>query len=324
MSRSRRFRLAGGALLAGLAAWPPGAPAGPAAGKVPPLAFGVTTGIPDGRLGRLVQIEHETGAHVSLVNWFQPFGTALLAQRARAVLASGRTPVVSWQPVDRASSDPSELGRILAGDDDAYLASFALAAAALPGVVWIRFAPELNGRWEPWGAGVNGNSAADLVAAWRHLHAVFAGLGVTNVRWFWCPNVPGQGEVPLRDLYPGDDQVDVVGLDGYNFGRARPGQRWRSFAEIFGAGLRTLLGLSGRPIVLGEVATVHDHGREAAWIRDFLRVLDGSPAVRGFVWFDVSKRLNTRIDATSQSVAAFRGGFRALRRGVARGSLSVP
>ena len=303
------------------------AAAAPPAGAAPagePLAFGVTTGIPDGRLARLVQIEHETGAHVSLVSWFQSFGSALLVRRARAVLASGRTPVVSWQPVDPASGESSEIQRIVSGADDAYLETFARAAAALPGVVWIRFAPELNGRWEPWGAGVGGNTAADLVAAWRHVHAVFAGVGATNVRWFWCPNVPARGEALLRDLYPGDDQVDVVGLDGYNFGRVRPDYRWRSFAEIFGPGLRELRRLSDRPIVLGEVATVHDRGREAAWIRGFLHVLDGSPAVRGFVWFDISKRLNTRIDVTPQSVAAFRSGFRALRRGVARRPLSAP
>ncbi len=300
------------------------ATAAPAAPRAKPLAFGVTTGIPDGRLARLGRIEHETGAHVSLVSWFQSFGSALLVGRARAVLASGRTPVVSWQPADPAAGEPSEVRRIVAGADDAYVEAFARAAASLPGVVWIRFAPELNGRWEPWGAGVNGNTAADLVAAWRHVHAVFAAAGATNVRWFWCPNVPGPGEASLRALYPGDDQVDVVGLDGYNFGRSRPGHRWRSFAEIFGPGLGALRRLTDRPIVLGEVATVHDQGREAAWIRAFLHALDGSPAVLGFVWFDVSKHVNTRIDATPQSVAAFRNGFRALRRGVARGPVSAP
>lgn len=308
--------LAAAALAAALLA--AGTPQRPA-----PLAFGLTTGVPNGRLARVLEVQRETGAHVSLVNWFQSFGQPLFVERARAVLSSGRTPVVSWQPVDPGTGEPSELGRIIAGEDDAYLTSFAAAVKALPGVVWIRFAPEMNGAWEPWGAGVGGNTAAQLVAAWRHLHEVFAAAGASNVRWFWCPNVPGAGEASLRSLYPGDDVVDVVGLDGYNFGRSRPGYRWRSYAEIFAPGLRALERLTRRPVVLGEVATVHRGGDEGAWIRAFLRTLDRSPRVRGFIWFDISKRqLNTRIDATSASVAAFRSGFAALKRGVARDVLT--
>lgn len=302
-----------------------GLPAAPVRGDVrpPPLAFGVTTGIPNGQLTRLTQIQDETGARVSLVNWFQSFATDLLVGRARAVLASGRTPIVSWQPVVPGSTDPSELQRILAGADDDYIARFARTVSTLPGVVWIRFAPEMNGTWEPWGVGANGNTAADLVAAWQHVHQVFDDADVTNVRWFWCPNVPTAGQAPLSDLYPGDAYVDVVGLDGYNFGSARPGYIWRSYAAIFDVGLQQLQQLSDRPVVLGEVATVHDHGLEGPWIRNFLRRLDASLTIRGFIWFDVSKQINTRIDATARSLHAFRLGFEQLRRGVARNALSA-
>jgi Glycosyl hydrolase family 26 len=292
---------------------------GSAATKPPPLAFGVTTGIPNGQLTRVLEIQQKTGAHISLVNWFQSFATPLLVTRAQTIVASGRTPVVSWQPTIPGSQQASEIGRILAGDDDAYIVKFARAVSHVPGLVWIRFAPEMNGAWEPWGVGVNGHSADAIVQAWRHVHDLFTGMGVTNARWFWCPNVPGKAGAPLSDLYPGDDVVDIVGLDGYNFGGARPGYGWRAYGAIFADGLQQLQELTTKPIVLGEVATVHSRGREGPWIRDFLRQLDQSPAIHGFVWFDISKQLNTRIDATWQSLAAFRSGFRSLRRGVAHG-----
>ncbi len=293
------------------------------AGTSAPIAFGLTTGLAQDRLTRVGQVEAETGGRVSLVNWFQWFGSSLLTKRAVTILASGRTPILSWQPVEPGSGASSELSRIVAGDDDAYLTKFASAVKALPGVLWIRFAPEMNGAWEPWGAGTNGNTPAAVVAAWSHVHQVFADSGVTNVKWFWCPNVPTAGQASLGDLYPGDSLVDIVGVDGYNFGSARTGSKWRSAGEIFDRGIAQLRALSSRPIVLGEVATVAQKGREGAWIRDFFAGLDRSSTVRGFIWFDISKQLNTRIDVTARSRAAFRASLRALHRGIARNAASA-
>jgi Glycosyl hydrolase family 26 len=293
------------------------------AGSASPIAFGLTTGLSQDRLTRVKQVEAETGGRVSLVNWFQWFGSSLLTRRAETIFASGRTPVLSWQPVEPGSGAPSELPRIVSGDDDAYLTTFARSVKALPGVLWIRFAPEMNGAWEPWGAGTNGNVPATLVEAWSHVHRVFADAGVTNVKWFWCPNVPTAGQASLADLYPGDSLVDIVGVDGYNFGSARTGSRWRSAGEIFDRGITQLRALSSRPIVLGEVATVAQKGREGAWIRDFFAGLDRSRTVSGFIWFDISKKLNTRIDATPRSRTAFRAAVVALHRGIAANAASA-
>ncbi len=283
----------------------------------PALAFGLTTGLAHDRLSRVRVVERLTGGHVSLVNWFQWFDTPLLTERARVVLASGRTPVISWQPFDPATRRPGEIARIAAGEDDAYIEQFARDIRALPGVVWLRFAPEMNGPWEPWGAGTGGNTAEQLVAAWDRVHAVFAAAGVANVRWYWCPNVPATGESPLRELYPGDGEVDIVGLDGYNFGTYRPGSRWRSYRAVFGPGIASIRSFSTRKIVLGEVGTVDEGGREQAWVSSFLRALDNSPWVRGFIWFDVSKQLNTRIDSSPAVVRGFARGIAALRRSIA-------
>jgi len=31
----------------------------------------------------------------------------------------------------------------------------------------------MNGKWQPWSIGVNGNTAAQYVTAWRHAHDIF-------------------------------------------------------------------------------------------------------------------------------------------------------
>ncbi|TLM74721.1 hypothetical protein FDW81_04725 [Pseudarthrobacter sp. NamB4] len=94
-------------------------------------------------------------------------------------------------------------------------------------------APPANGNWYPWSEQVNGNSAGDYVAAWRHVHSVVTAAGATNVTWMWNPNLPYWGSVPLTGLYPGAAYVDAVALDGYNWGNSAsssapsPRESWR-------------------------------------------------------------------------------------------------
>ena len=73
------------------------------------------------------------------------------------------------------------------GSSIAYIRSWARALAAFDGPVRLRFAQEMNGDWYPWGAGTNGNTPAEFVSAWRHVHDIFAAAGATNVQWVWSP-----------------------------------------------------------------------------------------------------------------------------------------
>ena len=66
-------------------------------------------------------------------------------------------------------------------------ARWARALAAFGGPVRLRFAQEMNGDWYPWGAGTNGNTPAEFVRAWRHVHDIFTAAGATNVQWVWSP-----------------------------------------------------------------------------------------------------------------------------------------
>ncbi len=44
----------------------------------------------------------------------------------------------------------------------------------------------------------------------------------------------------FEPYYPGHDVVDVVALDGYNWGRRRWWHRWRGFDAIFSASYAAL------------------------------------------------------------------------------------
>ena len=67
---------------------------------------------------------------------------------------------------------------------DAMIHQRAAALRDLHAPVFLRFYWEMDGsKKAAWS-----KSPADYIAAWRHVHAIFAAEGATNVAWVWCPN----------------------------------------------------------------------------------------------------------------------------------------
>lgn len=235
----------------------------------------------------------------------------------RSVAARGADSLLTWEPWQGGAGTDQPAyanARIVAGDHDAYIRSWGADLAKYGGPVYLRFGHEMNGNWYPWSDGVNGNAPGSYVAAWKHVHDLVLAQGATNVKWVWSPNVPYPGSTDLASLYPGADQVDVVALDGYNWGSA-PGQRWTDPAALFGPGIDRLRAVApGKPLIVGEVASSEAGGSKAAWNRDLVAYLQAQPDVLGFVWFDFQKEADWRIDSTPASATALRDAL-ALRRG---------
>lgn len=62
--------------------------------------------------------------------------------------------------------------------------------------------------------GVSG-SGADFVAAWRHVHGLFASAGATNVVWVWIVTGFSGNYSKYPSLYPGNTYVDWLSDDPY-------------------------------------------------------------------------------------------------------------
>lgn len=229
----------------------------------------------------------------------------------------GAIPLVTWEPW-RADGTGYPLRNIARGEYDRYVRRSARAAARWAHPILLRFAHEMNGDWVPWGLGVNGNSARDYIAAWRHLVTVFDEEGASNVRWVWSPNVDPDGYLPFEHLYPGDRWVDWLGLDGFNFAG---GLGWRSFTDIFGPSYEAITRLSSKPLMIPEIGSDEEADRsKAEWITSmFDRELPQFRAIRAIVWFNSTHgdRVDFRIDSSPQSLAAFRSATAspAYRRG---------
>jgi hypothetical protein len=273
-------------------------------------------------VGAITAFESEVGKPVSLVNFSSPwqdcsqspctfynFDTAAMDN----IRAAGAIPFFSWgsDSLPFSVNEPNfSLASMIAGKWDAYITSWATAAGNWGHPFFLRFDWEMNADWFPWSVGVNGNTAAQYVQAWRHVHDIFTSVGATNVTWVWCPNVDPSGRyASLASVYPGDSYVNWTGLDGYNWGSPS-----MTFSQLFQSTYINLVTkvAPGKPVVIGETASTEKGGSKAAWITDLLGTeLPGAyPQIKAFLWFDkYDSDMDWPVETSSSAIAAFSAGI---------------
>jgi beta-mannanase len=246
-----------------------------------------------------------------------------------AVSAHGSVPMSTWMSDDYtvpgypnpAVETAYSNQRILSGAYDGFIRGWADGLKATGRTILLRFDHEMNGNWYAWSPGFNGNTTANYVAMWRHVHEIFVREGATNVRWVWSPNVDYPGASAFEAMYPGDAYVDWVALDGYNWGMTNGYTPWRSFSQVFAGSYNRLNRLTTKPLMLAEVGCVEAGApagqSKAGWIASMLtRELPRAfPRVRAILWFDQNNGSGQdfRIASSGASVNAFRSGIQPYR-----------
>jgi hypothetical protein len=274
--------------------------------------------------------EELAGKKMSILHWGQPWWHCdrvcryqtfdLQKAQYEKVRQRGYIPLIDWASYDYEAPEllnqpEFSLSTIIQGKHDEYIRQWATQARDWEHPFFLRFIWEMNGWWFPWSERVNGNQPGEYVQAWRHVHDIFVEVGAQNVTWVWCVNVVGRETIPLETLYPGDEYVDWLCMDGYNSG-ANPltRDRWRSFAELCKETYSALLGVApDKPIMIAEVASTEVGGSKAAWIHEALidDLPNRFPAVRAIVWFNWSNRgMDWPIDSSPQAQSAFAEGIR--------------
>lgn len=282
----------------------------------PCVLFGVAADAVPWNMAELDAFSAAAGKAPGLVMWYQDFAhfpdfDPSLPDR---ILARGAQPMLTWEPWDYTGGvDQAQyaLVRIIDGSHDSHIRRWASEISAWNKPLLLRFAHEMNGTWNSWSEGVNGNLSGRYVAAFRHVHEIFSNAGASNVTWVWSPNVGYSNSPPLAPLYPGDAYVDRVALDGYNWGSCLiDRQAWLSFEEIFGPGLAQLKALTDKPVMVGEMASTELGGNKATWITDTFAALKNHPEIVAFTWFNLNKETDWRIQSSAAAQAAFSAGIR--------------
>jgi mannan endo-1,4-beta-mannosidase len=227
-----------------------------------------------------------TGARIAMVEIYTGFGERFPWLALNQVASTGATPLIQWNP--RGSS----VARIAAGGYRSYLRHYAASAKRFGRQVVLSFGHEMNGTWNPWGAGHV--SPSTFVTAWRRIHYVFAHAGVHNVTWSWDPS--HVGALP-RPWWPGTRYVDEIGIDGYQ----RPGD---TFAKIFAGPIADIRRFTSKPIYIAETAVAP--GADQA--RQIIGLFNGVQQyhLTGFVWFDIDHLEAWRLEGRPAAVRAFR------------------
>jgi len=265
----------------------------------------------------------DTARKAATINIFSTFDYnwwGHLRYQSGNIVSRGATPLITWMPYKRDRPDANILEEIIDGKHDGYvyawLDGFKYWLSTYPTheqpKIALRFAHEFNGTWYPWS-----DKPDALKAAWRHLHSLFAKKGVSHaVDWVWnANNVDVDSHNDITRYYPGDDVVDWLSLDGYNWGSNYSFSRWKSFDETFSQQyVKMVENYPNKPIMLAEVSSAEPHDTPSAakgqdgddsdaleskdlWISDMMtRIKDDYPAIKSIVWFNTNKELSWALN----------------------------
>ena len=270
--------------------------------------------------------------HSSIVHWFAQWGDAgsgdfsanqpWMLSNVRAyssVGVMGSTPFITWEPWGpapyTAGNNTFPLQQIAAGTFDPYIDSWANGLHTYGGAVLLDFGHEMDGNWYPWGYGVNGNTPADFIAAYRHIHDRFALAAATNVQFVWTADIWNPAGIDPTAFYPGDAYVDRMAIDVFNWGAAGGG--WASLSQGLEAThvYSRLTALSSRPLMLGEWASTEATPSDPAGASKSQWILDAAQAIgttytriTAVVWFNWAGS-PFALDSSPASLSAANSAF---------------
>lgn len=257
----------------------------------------------------------KVGGRSAYVMWYADWSSNFQGFAVTNAYERASTPVITWEMKNRRGQ--ITYADILSGKYNTYIDSWATDAKADGRSIVVRLGHEMNGDWYGWGGAQNGSSEQSpqqFIAMWRYVRGRFQSKNVTNVRWAWCVNhesVPNVSWNQPEEYYPGDAYVDWICADGYNWGTSQTWSSWKTFDEVFAPIYAQLTALApSKPFMIGELASSELGGSKATWITAAASSMATSyPQLRAFMWFNVNKETDWRVESSASSLSAFRSAF---------------
>jgi hypothetical protein len=259
------------------------------------------------------------GRKLDMLHRYHDWNDAWPTDAEQAYSAQGRFLYVNWE--NRIFGGNTVCWADVAdGSQDAAIDAQARRLAAFGQRLFVGFLHEPEDNVGPCQPGAINDSVADMGsaqefrAAFRHIVARVRPVA-PNVVWVF--GVMGYDPASSWTFYPGDDVVDWVAWDPYNWVNCagRTSDRWRSFQQI-AQGMYGYLDAIGntKPRMLGEFGS-HDDlalGSKDEWLREIPAILQTAmPKLKAVVYFDrVDTRVSTDpctwvVDSSSEAEAGF-------------------
>lgn len=264
--------------------------------------LGISTGLTDEeRRPRFEFLEEQAGRQFDIGHVFHGWNDPIPTADDLMHIEDGRILMISWNGTDTIA--------IQDGVHDAWITTQAAAVRDLGQPVMLRWAWEMDA---PRRRGTY-HSGEDYVAAWLHIRQIFDEVGATNAQFVWCPNefLFWDGGDP-EPWYPGDEHVDWLCADGYNWPDSVDHPEWISFTDIF-KDFVAWAEPRGLPIVIAETGSneaFNDPQGKADWLRSLPMLLEQDlSAIDAVVYFDKDFRFqghpNWMLDTSEESFAAW-------------------
>jgi hypothetical protein len=304
------------------------------------VTFGAyAEGLPYDDTAFLALEKKKIGAEFALASGFVDWDYILGEERDLKLADGGkRTLLYSWEPHCDRDDHCISFRDVIGGRVDPYLTRVAASMQAFPYDIYVRPWAEMNAHWSPYqpdSGRARAGTLAEFRAAFRYLHDFFWKRGVRNLKFVFNPDVSDDPQdVPLADLWPGTDPVDghayvdVLGMDGYNWGDSftKGGSSWQEFDELFRKSYDQLTALDPTaPVWVCEFGTkeprvndgtkntpapidrAHDKG---AWF-DHMMQSTAFPRMRALAYYSAylphhDNQRDFRLDSSKTSLSAIR------------------
>jgi beta-mannanase len=217
------------------------------------------------------------------------------------IYAQGCVLFLTWEPWDSLKKEGIDFDSLLSGRYDSYIKDFALQLKGIKKVVYLRFGHEMNGNWYPWSGQKIGKDK--YIKVYRYVNNIFKDAKADNVKWVFSFNwedVPREGN-HFSLYYPGDDYVDYLGIDGYNWGDSQSWSKWMSFKDIFVPVYNEISLKFNRPVLISEFGSASSGGDKTQWIKEALVSIKAMGKIKGFVLFNVNKETEWKFSPQTKA-----------------------
>jgi hypothetical protein len=268
----------------------------PVGAMTPPANTAYLGAYVPGPMGGLAALESQVGHRLALdmhyYNW-----TSLFPGVAESNdISFSRTSIESW---NCGISD----AQVASGYADMLIASRAEAIKAFGRPVFVRFMPDANVPaglanrtqcYDPATDESNGDfSPSEYVAAWQHIRSIFAQQNTTNAIWVWSVSAAGVDPSPY---YPGDSQVDWIGMDAYDTAGT-------NFTTTFSS-LYAKIAQHAKPVMITETAATP--ALQGQFLAQAVPALKAQfPLVGGLIYYDADTGAY-QWQLSSDGISAFR------------------
>lgn len=159
--------------------------------------------------------------------------------------------------------------------------------------VWLRYGHEMNYYVTD---GTYKGDAGSFVQSWKNIYNA-ACKDNDKIACFWSPNQAGNPASDLQSWWPGEEFVDLVGIDCYPTKNDDTSSS-DLFDKLYGGFYDAFSKPYGLPFAIGETGA--GAGQKGAWLKTLVEQKERYPLYVSMSWFEYDKEADFRIVETDE------------------------